>query len=114
MYGGLLVLGGNRIPALIFGNAFSGIELSSLATLPISLAIIQSGRTILKSSALNNYVLFSMIVGLTGFVLHFLSHQNTLSTSTMLLGVNLTAATIILAVLATSILTQYNSTKERV
>ncbi|WP_278938700.1 hypothetical protein [Pseudomonas helleri] len=114
VYGGLLVLGGNRIPALIFGNAFSGIELSSLATLPISLAIIQSGRTILKSSALNNYVLFSMIVGLTGFVLHFLSHQNTLSTSTMLLGVNLTAATIILAVLATSILTQYNSTKERV
>lgn len=112
-YGCLLVLGGDRIPTLIFGEAFNGIGLSQLAILPVSLALIQSGRTILKSSGLNHYVLLAMLVGLVGFTLHFINHNNILTTGAMLLGVNLTAATIVLAVLLTALLTRFNSAQER-
>mgnify|MGYP003600740939 CR=1 FL=1 len=112
-YGSLLMLGGDRIPALIFGEAFSGMGLSQLAILPVSLAVIQSGRTILKSSGLNNYVLIAMLVGLAGFAMHLINNHYTLTTGAMLLGVNLTAATIVLAVLLTALLTRFHSTQER-
>ncbi|WP_158247437.1 MULTISPECIES: hypothetical protein [unclassified Pseudomonas] len=113
VYGGLLFLGGDRIPALIFGEAFSGIGLSQLAILPVSLAVIQSGRTILKSSGFNHYVLLAMLVGLAGFTIHLIDHHYTLTTGAMLLGVNLTAAIIVLAVLLTALLTRFHSTQER-
>ena len=112
VYGGILVLGGDHIPSLIFGEAFKDIGLSELAILPVSLALIQSGRTILKSSGMNHYVLLAMLVGLAGFTLHFINHNSTLTTSAMLLGVNLTAATIVLIVLFTAFLTRFNSTQE--
>lgn len=113
IYGGLLVLGGDRIPTLIFGEAFSNIGLSQLAILPVSLAVIQSGRTILKSSGMNHYVLLAMSLGLVSFTLHFINHKYTLTTSTMLLGVNLTAITIVLAVLLTTLLIRFNFSQER-
>ena len=113
VYGGLLILGGDRIPALIFGEAFNGIGLSQLAILPVSLAVIQSGRTILKSSGFNHYVLLAMLIGLVGFTLHFINHHYTLTTGAMLLGVNLTAAIIVLVVLLTALLTRFHSAQER-
>lgn len=112
-YSGLLVLGGDRIPALIFGEAFSNIGLSQLAILPVSLAVIQSGRTILKSSGLNNFVLLAMTIGLISFTLHFINYGYTLTTSTMLVGVNVTATIIVLTVLLTAFITRYNSAQER-
>lgn len=111
-YGGLLLLGGDSIPTLIFGEAFAGIEVSQLAILPVSLAVIQSGRTILKSSGINHYVLFAMLVGLTGFTFNFLMNNYALTTDSMLLGVNLTAAAIVLAVMLTALSTLFNSAKE--
>ncbi|MDE1165593.1 MAG: hypothetical protein PW845_09430 [Pseudomonas sp.] len=113
LYGALLMLGGDAIPRLIFGQAFSGIGLSPLAILPVSLAVIQSGRTILKSSGFNHYVLLAMLVGLAGFTLHFIDHQHTLTTGAMLLGVNLTAASIVLVVLVTIVLSRFNSAEVR-
>ncbi len=108
-YGGLLMMGGDRLSGLIFGQVFGGIGLSQLAILPASLAVIQSGRTILKSSGFNHYVLFAMLVGLAGFTLHVINHHNTLTTGAMLLGVNVTAAVVALAVLWTALSTRFHS-----
>ncbi|MNO09555.1 hypothetical protein D3C81_2328050 [compost metagenome] len=59
-------------------------------------------------------MLLAMLVGLAGFTLHLINHHYTLTTGAMLLGVNLTAAIIVLAVLLTALLTRFHSTQERV
>lgn len=112
-YSSLLILGGNHIPALIFGEDFKNIDLSSLALLPVSLAVIQSGRTILKSSNLNHYVLLAMLIGFSGFALHFTLNHHTLNTNTMLLGVNLTAVTLVLFLLLTLYFNKTNTPQGR-